>query len=1051
MLNRTLTLVFLFFFFIFSLLAQDNDGDLVLDNVDLDDDNDGILDSIECEIPIANFSFEGNPLYSGAVGWTDLGTSSGYGHHDLNASNYTNADEGNQFLFINSVANTSSVTLDNFNKTFEEGTYILTVAVGDGLDDTGFRNDGQSILEIGYGTDAASFIPLNSSVIDGDTTIPGTWTDLTVQITLNTPNPALGQGILIRITHVGSSVPLGTNTANSYAGNYDNFRIIKDTDGDGLSDCVDLDSDGDLINDVLEAGFTDANNDGILDGTINTLDGTITGVDGYTGNRDDVIDSNKNGTIVLDNDSDLVLDINDLDDDNDGILDDNECNVVITNNCFENSGAGDPITGWSITNNVGNVGWGTEAPTIANYYSIPNGNSVAFINGNGTITLNLPSATFGIGNYITSLEIGDGLETANPYSNDGQTIIEIGYDNGTGFQAVNSLTVEGYETQNGFWTDFIFNTNIPLGSTAIGEGILIQITHTENALLRQSGGDYDLVQVRQDRNTNNIPDCFEDDIDGDGCPDVTEAGHTDDGSGVLANSGINGDGTVIPVGTGYTGINQAVLTATINTCTEELDFDNDGVDDIADLDDDNDGILDIYECEVPLPNFSFENDTTNPIDNWQFISGTAGFSYGIETINGTNFTAAQEGISFGFINGDAVIQMNEVWATYDREANYILEFSIGDPIPFNPQFSNDSRTTVELGYTDGTTFTAFPGGDYTVEPYETPNGTWSKFFITVPITAATAGFGQGVSIRITHEDTSFNNTSQTTFDNFILRIDSDGDGASDCTDLDSDGDTCFDVLEAGHTDAGGGVLGSVVGANGLVTGATTGYTGPRHQMWDNTNNIACNPIDTDGDLIEDGNYYRYDAGNTLQTNIDEDDDNDGLSDDQEDCTLLNTGFLRQPSDFEVPFNNFLLGANNSPFTTVMDYWYDVTGTGEIYANLVNADEYTYEEFPLGSGIFITPSPNYRTDGTLLPDLPNPDYQNDAYLSLNDDVTITQTGSRFVLEEGVYMLTIAVGDALDYQDQYRNDGTSIISTLRIPQMELGQTFHLIMKFLRDPLL
>ena len=119
--------------------------------------------------------------------------------------------------------------------------------------------------------------------------------------------------------------------------------------------------------------------------------------------------------------------------------------------------------------------------------------------------------------------------------------------------------------------------------------------------------------------------------------------------------------------------------------------------------------------------------------------------------------------------------MNEVWATYDREANYILEFSIGDPIPFNPQFSNDSRTTVELGYTDGTTFTAFPGGDYTVEPYETPNGTWSKFFITVPITAATAGFGQGVSIRITHEDTSFNNTSQTTFDNFILRIDSDGD------------------------------------------------------------------------------------------------------------------------------------------------------------------------------------------------------------------------------------------------------------------------------------
>ncbi|WP_339728430.1 T9SS type B sorting domain-containing protein [Maribacter stanieri] len=1021
--HRTLYLVFFFLCFsTITLIAQDNDGDLILDNVDLDDDNDGILDVNDCQIAIPNFSFEApgfTPPYPAADDWTIVG-GNGTGLHNIEASNYPAADEGNYFFYMNTNPGVvAQATTSNLLGIYSEGGYILTVAIGDGIGATVFRNDAESIIELGYYDNLGIFITVNSRTIDGATETPaGEWTDFELLVNINAGDLALGQGIFIRITHTGAT--------GAQAGNYDNIRLERDSDGDGISNCFEIDSDGDGINDVLEAGHTDADNNGILDGILNPLDGTITGIDGYTGNRDDVVDDNKDGSLILDNDGDAYLDKDDLDDDNDGILDNNECNVIITNNSFENGGAGDPITGWSNTNNVGTDFWGIEPIDPNNYYSIPDGNSIAIINGDATITLNQASAAFGIGNYITSVEIGDGLETDNPYSNDGQTLIEIGYDNGTGFQAINDLIVEGYETPNGFWTDFTFTTSIPAGSPAIGEGILVQITHTANALLRQQGGDYDLVQVRQDRNANGIPDCFEDDIDNDGCSDVTEAGHTDNGFGEVANIGINADGTVMPAGAGtaYTGINQAVLSNTINICAENLDYDNDGIEDIVDLDDDNDGILDIYECEIPLPNFSFETDNlpADPIQNWQVVTGT---NYGIETINGTNFTAAQEGNSFGFINGNGSIQLNEVWATYDREATYILEFSIGDPIPFAPQFSNDSRTIVELGYSNGTTFTAFAAGDYTVESYETPNGTWSKFSISVPVTTATTGFGQGVSIRITHDDTSLNNTSQTTFDNFILKIDTDGDGEPDCTDLDSDDDGCFDVLEAGHTDTGGGVLGTTYDVNGLVSGAASGYTGPRHQMWNNTINIACNPIDTDGDGFEDGNYYRYDAGNNLQTNIDEDDDNDGLTDEQEGCMLINTGFLRQPADFEVPFNNFLLSGNNTPFSIAMDYWYDVTGTGEIFANLVNADDYTYEE-PAGSGTFITPTPNYRTDGTLLPDLADPDYQNDAYLSLNDNVTITQTGSRFVLEEGVYMFTIAVGDALDYENRYRNDGTSIIT-------------------------
>ena len=55
-----------------------------------------------------------------------------------------------------------------------------------------------------------------------------------------------------------------------------------DADGDGSPNYQDLDSDGDGCTDVIEAGFTDANADGILDGTGIDTNGKVTGGDGYT-------------------------------------------------------------------------------------------------------------------------------------------------------------------------------------------------------------------------------------------------------------------------------------------------------------------------------------------------------------------------------------------------------------------------------------------------------------------------------------------------------------------------------------------------------------------------------------------------------------------------------------------------------------------------------------------------------------------------------------------------------------------------------------------------
>ncbi|WP_299435353.1 T9SS type B sorting domain-containing protein [uncultured Maribacter sp.] len=877
--------VIICFLFATPIFSQDTDGDTVFNNIDVDDDNDGILDIYDCIIPIPNYSFE-NPIpYSIPTNWINTsGTALQAGTHDIDASNYLAAHEGNQFLYINSANGiTNQVTLDLPYGVYSETGYIFSIAIGDGLANTQYRNDGISTIEMGYGNSAAGFnpIPGASIVVDGTTTLDGTWTDIEIPFTINAGDPAINEGILIRISHEGRT--------NELAGNYDNLRLEIDTDADGISNCLEVDSDNDGCFDTEEAGHI-ANGAGRLNNTGTNLDGSvIPATTGYTGNTEYVLNNliNTCNANFKDNDNDGVPNNVDLDDDNDGITDIYECEIPVLNYSFEMDPAFGTTTGWTF---ISASGGGTHDLQADNYNYAPDGNQFGFINGTGSATLTNSWATFSPGGYVLSIAVGDGIDFTNSFRNDGTTLIELGYDNGGGFIPVGSRTITASETPNGIWTDFSLNINIPTGNAANGQGILIRISHTENTALYQSAGNYDNIRLVKDTDNDGLSDCLDLDSDGDTCADVDEAGYTNSGTNTLQGSGINVDGTISGNIDGYLGNREAVINNTIIQCNP-IDTDTDTVQngdswyyngsgnllfDQYDLDNDNDGITDLdedchlttqgtnrepYNFELPENNYFYDpaagnnepfstgtgfNGVTGVLDFWtasdpsitgphlvnsdQFINPATTLPYSPNyKTDGSGLIddpISYENDTYAFINGNGTLTQNTSPITI-QEGSYILTIAVGDALDYADPFRNDGQSLIEMGYDNGGGFTTL--NSLTIESHETPNGLWTDF--TFSALATPASIGEDLLVRITHTQNVALNQQSGNYDYIRINFDYDGDGIEDCNDSDSDNDGCSDTKEAGYTDDDDdGYLGNTspptINTSGIVTSGVDGYNTP---------------------------------------------------------------------------------------------------------------------------------------------------------------------------------------------------------------------------------
>ncbi|APQ18514.1 Ig-like domain-containing protein [Maribacter hydrothermalis] len=588
----------------------DFDLDGVLDINDLDDDNDGILDIYDCEVPVLNYSFESStPGDTVHEGWEITSTSSEGANVAIPNSidDYFYAPEGNQYGFING---DGIISQRQSSASFELGAYILSLDIGDGIGNfnNNYRNDGTSIVEIGYLDPGNNFVLVNSLTVTSDQTPNGIWSRFSFSTQINPGDPALGEGIRIRIRHEQNAI------LNQRRGDYDNITLLRDRDNDGNADCIDYDSDGDGCPDVTEVGHIDNGSSQLQGSGINPTNGLVTGYNvgnatGYTGLRAAYFDNSINSCNIIDTDGDGLADGDryyfqpngatawdglDLDNDNDGILDINEgCELtqtsspvseefanfeILRNNFFffpptlnapYTSGPGPNGVGmidyWVASNpngagphmvNAGSyIDLGTGQPYSQNYFTdgtlqpddptfgivVPSAyenDTFAFIDGDGSLTQTRSDILMEESSYIITIAVGDGLDYENGYRNDGVSLIEAGYGPVASFTSLSQIIVNPEDTPNGTWTDFTFNITVPAGSPAIGQELLLRITHTGNVINNQLAGNYDHIRINRDTDGDGISDCLDPDSDGDGCPDATEAGYTNDDNDNFVGNGI---------------------------------------------------------------------------------------------------------------------------------------------------------------------------------------------------------------------------------------------------------------------------------------------------------------------------------------------------------------------------------------------------------------------------------------------------------------------------------------------------------------------------------
>jgi hypothetical protein len=911
-----------------TVALTDTDTDGIPDVDDLDDDNDGILDTAECIVSnnlLTNGTFTGS-----GTGWTFGG-------------NWIYQGAGNMYIYAENDNN------DKLSQTFSAPTFntsTSTVPVSFDIQASGpgpitfyakidvvINNTVVATITNPTTSNVATVVPSNGATTSianfdiGGTTGPFT------PITVNVP----------------SSLFTNSNTISfSFYSTSDDFAIDNvfipavitscDTDNDGIPNQLDLDSDGDGCSDAIEGGaaFTTANlvtstmaggNSGAgytgtstspvtqnlgntVGSTVNALGVPTVAVTGQT------IGYSQNGSInaCTDTDTDGIPDIDDLDDDNDGILDTAEnCTLpsVTLASTYSSTSGNYAVVDGVVENNTkgGTVKISTARVSGATEVFETPIRSIA----TGNCSTN-PAQDSGVMDITFSKSVTNavfmtyGLEHINEYQD---FEILAPYSGTPEFKILNStlgatlikLSDTKYRLKSGASCGIYANCS---------SSLTFQITGAFYTKIRLSGDDpvansscraskiglddASTNECNADIDGDGIPNHLDLDSDGDGCFDAIEGGAAFTPANTTATGALSGSvssaaatlGVPVSAGTGQSiGDSQ---NSSINAC---LDTDTDGIPDLDDLDDDNDGILDITESQC------FSTPTSGYLFGptyWNSISWTGGTV--MQPLTG-NVNAVV--IPTGYIDGNLIAGYSTFAPT-----GILSNTFYNNPVTFT---LNTKFPLKASGFAIVNDYAVLADGIKVADIKLYSNNTFlgTERFSNI-ISNATSSFYPFSTIYenvtkievIVYEGNATANTPNnemqvsemglysSTMDSYCTDLDTDGDGTPNRLDLDSDGDGCPDAVEAGTTAittsgvaAANKLTASVIPApygtngfaNGLETVTDNGTYKGTYSYNDATNALVKGCTDTDTDGIPDVD--------------DLDDDNDGILDSVECPAVLN--------------------------------------------------------------------------------------------------------------------------------------------------------------------
>ncbi|QXP66782.1 T9SS type A sorting domain-containing protein [Polaribacter sp. AHE13PA] len=872
------------------LTPTNSDSDDLPNFLDLDSDNDGLYDLLEAGGTDADNNgiaddltdsdndgladiYDGNCMSesSYALDAVSTGTSKPYFNNETNAigvpSNSYAESTQNAFLVL------------NFGKTLPANTTItIHAAVNNYNQDVGVRQ-----ADSADGTGLNNYV--NISVV-GTTSATYTYTTnaSTNYILIEPYNP----GVLIYGAEYSSSSTDCSGTA-----------LIPTETSPGTPDYINKDSDGDGCSDVKEAGFTDADNDGEIDGTGISTSGTVLGSDGYSGTTSAVTDSSDSAT-CLDTDGDGVPDYLDLDSDNDGIPDSVEYSDSA--NCFEGSVSGIneiALTPYATATNLESqlplqglsngafnvdVDFNGLAKFSSNGIQINTNNAIgehiyfqpiqtsSISTGNyATITITFPKPVSGLSFDVAGLNNHDYYEMNASYNGSPITVDNsnfsnfnpTNFNNSNGWQFVKSNQIVGRQSGGGTAVTentFTFSVDGLVDTITIRTGKDQTYQDSQNSNVTSAITSMNFCPLT-DTDGDGIPDYLDLDSDNDGIPDIVEAGGIDTNGDGLIDYPTAGDPTsmVDLDGDGLADMYDDTDTAggtpnwVAGTPISNPDSDGDGIKDYLDLDSDNDGIPDLVEAGGIDTNGDGRVDDITDLDQ-----------DGLADIYDEN---ASNGPGASGTNGTALIKTDAAGNMISGDDTSIDTDGDGIADHLDLDSDNDGITDlIEAGGTD-------TNGDGRVDTnLDADKDGLADIYDENAADGPRLDGTNGTALVETDADGNMVSGDGSS-------IDTDSDGIPDHLDLDADNDGIPDIIEAGGIDANGdGHVDTNLDADKDGLADIYDENASDGPGTDGTNGIALIKTGLDGNTIgRNGESIDTDSDG-IPDHLDLDSDNDGIPD-----------------------------------------------------------------------------------------------------------------------------------------------------------------------------